>query len=112
MYHPRVEFTVKVNDSALAHPVDGIVGERTRRENHVARRANGIRLVTATPEIAESVRGIVVEAAAGVQQVFGLTANIRCRWLLATVRPVTQSVGRTLVHRRHRAMVLRLLTPW
>lgn len=88
------------------------MGDRTRRENHVARRTNGIRLVTATPEIAEPVRGIVVEAAAGVQQVFGLAVDARARWLLAAVRPVTQPVGRAFVHRRHRAMVLYLLAPW
>lgn len=51
-----------------AHPIDGVVRERTWRKNYIARLANGIqRLVTATPEIAKAIRGIVVEAATAVQ---------------------------------------------
>lgn len=49
------------------HPIHGVVRERTRREDHVAWLTNGIRwLVTATPEIAEPIRGVVVETALGV----------------------------------------------
>lgn len=88
------------------------MGERTRRENHIARLANGIRrLVTATPEIAESVRGVVIEAAAGVQQVFVLVLDERFRRLLVTAGPVAQFVRRASVHRRHRTMIFSLLTP-
>lgn len=66
VYHPRLSETVIIPRSA--HSIDGVVRERTRRENHIARSANKIRrLVVAAPEIAELIRGVVVEAATGVQ---------------------------------------------
>jgi len=64
-------------------------------------------LVAAATEIAEPIRGVVVEATIGVQQVVALG------WLdglarLLVVRPVAQFVGRASVQRRERRMILRL----
>lgn len=86
--------------------------ERTRREIHIARLANGIRrLVIATPEIAESVRGIIVEAAAGIQHVLVVLRTDGLATLLA-VRPVAQFVSRAALHRCHRSTILGFLIPW
>lgn len=87
------------------------MGERTRREDHVARLTNRIRrLVTATPEIAEPIRGIVVEAAGGIQYVLVVLRRDGLATLLA-VRPVAQLVSRATLHWRHRLTVLGFLTP-
>lgn len=56
------------NPHEFAYPINGVVWERTWWKNFIGRLANGIwRLVTATPEIAKSICGIVIEAAIGIQ---------------------------------------------